>query len=455
MTSRPTEPDPTEPDPTGPPERTVGAFPAAWVLARSSTSAVVVAVVFAAGGLVLARVDLALLALPFIVAAGWAWDRRPRRTPASAVAIDLAPHSPGDAELRFTLTLPPAAGVDGIALRMASFGAELPEVVVSAGAARPVGLRVPVLHSGPQEVLRVEYRLVGTDAAALAAAPGPLAVHRVIPMPYAAISNLPLPWRLPGLTGNHDSSRPGDGGDFRDIHPYAPGDRLRRIDWKATARRGRFAGDLYVRRTAATSDATVVVVLDSGDDVGEQVAEWSRNGAATMGIGSLDVAREAAGSLAAGYVRAGDRVGFHDLADHGRVIAPGGGDRYLLRLLRAIELTRPSGSQARRLRPPVVPAGSLVYVLSTFLDEEASRKAELWRGSGHRVIAVDVLPAPRFTRSSLADRVAHRIVMMTRSDRIRSLEAQGVEILRWQDDGPDDPREARLRVLCRPVRGRR
>jgi uncharacterized protein (DUF58 family) len=300
----------------------------------------------------------------------------------------------------------------------------------------------------------VEHRLFGTEAAA-ATAEGPLTVRRVVPVPYTAITNLPLPWRLLGLTGTHDSSRPGDGGDFRDIHPFAPGDRLRRIDWKATARRGRFTGDLYVRRTAATSDATIVVVLDSGDDVGEQVAEWSRNTAAAKGIGSLDLAREAAASLAAGYLRVGDRVGFHDLADHARVIPPGGGTRHLWRLLRTIELTEPAGPRARRRRPPVVPAGALIYVLSTFLDEEASRMAELWRASGHRVIAVDVLPAPRFTRASRAEQIAHRIVMMTRSDRIRSLEAQGVEILRWQDDGPADPREARLRVLCRPVRGAR
>ena len=438
-----------------PPGRTIGASPAQWVLARSHTAAVVVAVVFAAGGLVLSRVDLALLALPFIVTACWAWDRRPRRAQASVVAVDLAPHHPGAAELEFLLTLSPAAGVDSAAVRLASFGAELPEIVVRADAARPVRLRVPVLHSGPQEVLRVEYRLLGTDAAFLGIPQGPLTVQRVIPAPYTAISNLPMPRRLRGLTGNHDSSRPGDGGDFRDIHPFAPGDRLRRIDWKTTARRGRFAGDLYVRRTAATSDATVLVVLDSGDDVGEQVAEWSRNAPAAKGIGALDLAREAAGSLAAGYVRAGDRVGFQDLASQSRVIAPGGGNRHLWRLLRAIELTQPSGARAHRRRPPVVPAGALIYVLSTFLDEEASRMAELWRAGGHRVIAVDVLPSPRFTRATRAERIAHRIVMMVRSDRIRSLEAQGVEILRWQEDGPADPREARLRALARPVRGGR
>jgi uncharacterized protein (DUF58 family) len=433
------------PDPTG------------WVLSRSATAAVVVAVVLAAAGLALSRVDVALLALPFVVVA--VRDRRPASGRDGAVTVDLAAPGRGDTELTAVLTVAPAPGVDAAALRVSSFGGDAREIVLGAGA-RPVALRLPVLHSGLHEVLRVEYRLLGADAAVLGRPQDPLSVQRVVPVPYAAPANLPLPRRLRGLTGTHDSSRPGDGGDFRDVHPFAPGDRLRRIDWKATARRGRFAGDLYVRRTAATSDATVVIVLDSADDLGEQVASWSPSAGATTGTSSLDLAREAAGSLAAGYLRLGDRVGFQDLAGSDRMIAPGGGQRHLWRLLRAIELTRPSGTRSRRRRPPVVPADALVYVLSTFLDEEASRMAELWAGSGHRVIAVDVLPAPRFARATRAERLAHRIVMMTRSDRIRALRAQGVEILRWQDDGPEDPREARLRALRlpergRPVRGRR
>ena len=137
------------------------------------------------------------------------------------------------------------------------------------------------------------------------------------------------------------------------------------------------------------------------------------------------------------------------------MIAHGGGSRHLWRLLRAIELTEPSGVRTRRQRPPVVTAGALVYVLSSFLDDQATRMAELWHSSGHRVIAVDVLPAFRFAGTSRYERIAHRIVMMERSDRIRALEAQGVQLLRWQEDGTSVSREVRLRRLSRPVRGPR
>ena len=274
-----------------------------WVLAPSFTAAVAVGVLFAAAGLLLARVDLVLLALPLIIAVAWAWDRQPRDARPSAGTVDLDSRANG-AELGFVLALTPPDGAESISVRLATLDASPQEIVVSAEAARELRGRIPVLHSGPQQVLRVEHRLFSADAAWRSLPQDPLKVNRVIPPPYTAVTALPLPRRLLGLTGTHDSSRPGDGGDFRDVHPFTTGDRLRRIDWKTTARRGRFVGDLYVRRTAATADATVLIVLDSHGDVGEQVAEWSRNRAAEKGISSLDLAREAASSLAAGYIRA-------------------------------------------------------------------------------------------------------------------------------------------------------
>jgi uncharacterized protein (DUF58 family) len=389
-----------------------------------------------------------------IASAAWAWDRRPDRSQPSTIMVELAAQ-PENGELWFTLTLSPPHRVETVSLQLTSLGGEPQQIALSATTIHGLSGRVPLLHSGPQEILRVDYRLFGADVSAMSLPQGPLRVNRVVAPPYTAISSLPLPRRLQSLTGSHESARPGDGGDFRDIHPFAAGDRLRRVDWKTTARRGQFTGDLYVRRTAATADAAVLIVLDSRDDVGEQVAEWSSNAAATKGTSALDIAREAASSIAAGYIRAGDRVGFQDLASRSRMIAHGGGSRHLWRLLRAIELTRPSAERIERERPPAVTAGTLIYVLASFLDDEAGRMAALWRASGHRVIAVDVLPAARFIGATRYERIAHRIVMMERDDRVRSLEAQGVEILHWQDDEASPSRAARLRMLSRPLRGRR
>ncbi|MCU1477893.1 MAG: hypothetical protein JWQ64_2586 [Subtercola sp.] len=424
-----------------------------WMLRSSFTALVLAAVILAAAGLLFARVDVALLALPLFVAAAINWSRRPGSQASGTVEVTVAPRPSGQT-LAYEMRVATPEGTDAVAVRLTLLGGDSREFVVTARAGERLTGSVPVLHSGPQPLVSAAVLLIGTDASLTSDPSESAAVSRVIPPPFAAITSLPLPRRLAGLTGSRDSSRPGDGGDFRDVHPFAPGDRLRRIDWKATARRARFDGDLYVRRTAATADATVIIVLDSRDEVGEQIAEWSRRTARDTGISSLDLSREAASSLAAGYIRAGDRVGVHDLSSEARLVAPGGGTRHLERVLRQVELTSPVGSPNIRFRAPIVPPGALIYVLSTFLDGGSARLASLWRGGGHRVIGVDTLPTARFERSNADERVAHRIVLMERADRLHELEAQGVEILRWHDDGAE-PREARLRALSRPPRSAR
>jgi uncharacterized protein (DUF58 family) len=413
----------------------------------------IVAILLAAGGLLLGRIDLALLALPLVVSLAWTWERRPVRTDTGIATLTLSETS--NTEIDFALVIEAPAGVEAIVLRSVVLGGEAHEIVVAGPAARDVAGHVPLLHSGLQELVRFDYRFLGTDAGEVSRPHEPLVASRVIAPRRATVASLALPPRLRGLTGSHESARAGDGGDFRDVHPFAAGDRLRRIDWKTTARRGQNAGDLYVRRTAALSDATVLLVLDSRDDVGEQVAEWSKNTAAAKGVSALDVAREAASSIAAAYIQAGDRVGFQDLSSRSRMIAHAGGRRHLRQLLRAIEITQPSAISFRRERPPIVPSGALVYLLSSLLDDEAVRMALRWRVTGHRVIVVDVLPAARFARTTRAERVAHRIVMMERDDRIRALRTHGVELLRWQEEGASLSRQARLQLLSRPARDAR
>lgn len=427
-----------------------------WTTSVGITAGGIVAIVLASAGLLLARIDLALLALPLIVSLAWTWERRPARTESATSTLTLLASS--DNEVNFTLGLDTPAGVEAVVLRSVVLGGEVHEIVVRAPLRRELAGRVPLLHSGPQELVRFEWRFLGSDAGGISQPQDELVASRVVSAPRTTIRWLPLPQRLLGLTGSHESVRAGDGGDFRDVHPFTAGDRLRRIDWKATARHGRNAADLYVRRTAALSDATVLIVLDSHDDVGEQVAQWSDNAAVAKGVSALDVAREAATSIASGYIQAGDRVGFQDLSGRSRIVGHAGGNKHLRVLLRAIEVTRPPTVRYRHVRPPIVPAGALVFLLSSLLDDGAVPLAQRWRATGHRVIVVDVLPTARFARTTRAERVAHRIVMMERDDRIRTLGARGVEMLRWPDDDPSLSRQARLQLLSRisrDVRGRR
>ena len=105
-----------------------------------------------------------------------------------------------------------------------------------------------------------------------------------------------------GLVGTHQARRPGEGSEFSSIRPFAPGDRLRRVQWRVSLR----TGALHVTSTVAEEDSSVLLLVDSGIEVG--VGE-GLHGRAT----SLDTAVRAAGAVAEHYLHRGDRVGMRVL----------------------------------------------------------------------------------------------------------------------------------------------
>src|SRR5699024_620324 len=150
-----------------------------------------------------------------------------------------------------------------------------------AGAAHRAGHRP---HRGPRHVpagpperlLRLRCAVPGGDHRPAAGHGAPAAGHAAGHTGAAAAGR---------ADRNHTSRRVGDGTAFRDVHLFTPGDRLRRIDWRVSARRsldvrtGRLT-ELYVRRTFATADASVMLVVDSRDAVGPDVATWGGGQAA-------------------------------------------------------------------------------------------------------------------------------------------------------------------------------
>jgi uncharacterized protein (DUF58 family) len=407
-------------------------------------------ILIAGAGLLFSRPQLVLIAAPILVSVVWALARRPRTDAKVGVRTTVGARAQADfVEYRVAFDVP--AETDAVVVRLYERGRDRSELVVDAATAQDLAGQVAIVHSGPQEILRVDYLLVGPYASAtIAPARGPRS-SRVIPPRIISLRRLPLPFRMFGLSGGHDSARPGDGGEFRDIHQFAPGDRLRRIDWRVTARHANTPGDLYVRRSFSTADATVLVVMDSRDDVAELITNRTAGGLKSDGPTSLDVAREAASSIASGYISSGDRVGFRDLAGSTRMIPPGGGSAQRHRVLSAIARTRPIGAPQRRLRAPVIPAGTIVYVLSTFLDNEAGRMAELWRVAGHRVVLVDTLLPTTMNGLRREQQTALRIIQLEREARILALGSLGVDVIRWHSAGDPSP-EVQLSTRTRTSR---
>ncbi|NNC10522.1 DUF58 domain-containing protein [Planctomonas sp. JC2975] len=406
---------------------------------------IAVALILTVTSVILGRADVLVVALTLITAVGVAASK-PRAAAGSArIAMGKRHAGRVDAEIHVQT----AADTDFATLRLTAMGSELRRVTLASGA-RDVRVDIPVLHTGDQELLAVTFREASADAVRVSG-PADEVASRIVVEPVAVdLRSLPLPSRLRGLTGTHDSSRPGDGGEFRDIHPFVAGDRLRRIDWKATARLTRSPGDLFVRRTHATSDAHVAIVIDDDTDVGERVSTWPFGDPAVGGNTTLDVAREAAWSLTCGYLDAGDSVSFQVLSRARGSVRRGAGARHreLLRAAIARVSAHPRGFA--RARTPQVAPGALVFVLSPFLDDDPGHLAQLWRAAGHRVIAVDTLPRLITDDLSRERLTALRVVLGRRDDRLHDLFAVGADRLRWDADA-----ESRLTALRALTRQRR
>ncbi len=129
-------------------------------------------------------------------------------------------------------------------------------------------------------------------------------------------------WGL--LDGEYASVFRGRSLDYDDLREYVPGDEIRDIDWKATARHGA----PLVKRYVATRKQTVLLVVDTGR---------SMAAVAPSGESKREVCIQVAGMLGYLAVRHGDPVGLVE-GDSAvtRMLEPAGGEANLERVLRAV-----------------------------------------------------------------------------------------------------------------------
>lgn len=253
-----------------------------------------------------------------------------------------------------------------------------------------------------------------------------------------------------GLVGIHPSRARGDGSALAEIRPFVSGDRLRRVNWRVTSR----TGSLHTNATTAERDTEVLVVLDTLSD--HTVQQEGRNDTGNETSSSLDITVAAAATIADHYLGLGDRVGLHDL---GRVIGSipaGSGARQRAvitdRLARGwVERVASSSGVRRtgRLR-----AGSLVLCCTPLLDPDVVDEVLRLLHRGAAVLVVDTLPPrlglsdvsavhPTGWRGRIDDRVRSRrywdeawaIRRLERQRVITGLERLGVPVVAWEGIG--------------------
>ncbi|RBM21485.1 DUF58 domain-containing protein [Streptomyces sp. PT12] len=176
-----------------------------------------------------------------------------------------------------------------------SFAASRHRLTVPAGERRRLTTSLAPTRRGDHRPVRVTVRSHGPLG--LAARQGSHAVPwtlRVLP-PFTSRKHLPGKLaRLRELDGRTTLLTRGEGTEFDSLRDYVPGDDVRSIDWRATARQSTVA----VRTWRPERDRHLLLVLDTGRTSAGRVGDVPR----------LDAAMDAALLLTALASQAGDRV---------------------------------------------------------------------------------------------------------------------------------------------------
>ncbi len=228
------------------------------------------------------------------------------------------------------------------------------------------------------------------------------------------------------FAGEYESAFRGRGMEFEEVREYQPGDDIRHIDWKVTARMGL----PFVKLHREERELTVMLLVDV-----------SSSGA--FGSGTKlknEVAAEIAALLAYTAIKSNDRVGliiFSDRIEH--FIPPKKGRSHVWRVIRDILTFRTARrqtdlKQALEYMSKILPRRVVAFVISDFLDEGYEDLIRL-SAKRHDVTAVVVSDRreselPRIGLLELEDAETGETLLVDTSD--RNVTA-GLRLLRDQD----------------------
>jgi uncharacterized protein (DUF58 family) len=194
------------------------------------------------------------------------------------------------------------------------------------------------------------------------------------------------------ITGAHASRFRGRGMDYQESRVYQPGDDIRSMDWRVTAR----AGIPYVKMYEEERERPVMLLIDLNPGMFF----------ATQGAFKSVMAARLSALIAWAAVANGDRIGGLIFNGKHLELQPRGGARGALHLFRQLVeatdpqqamLKSPGGTEAshldnalkrcRRVSKP----GSLIFILSDFYKINEETKAQLLRLRQHNdVVAMQI-----------------------------------------------------------------
>jgi uncharacterized protein (DUF58 family) len=239
------------------------------------------------------------------------------------------------------------------------------------------------------------------------------------------LRSLVAPLETQVFAGNQVSRLRGEGIEFADLREWRTGDRLRRVNWRATALRG----SLWVNEQNPERNTDVVLFLDT-------FAEVRAEGRSTN-----DRAVRAASTLAHLYLQRKDRVGVVGFGGFLSWLVPASGLRQLYAIIDALLTSQVVHSFALRgvdvLPPRTLPPKALVLAITPLLDNRTAAALLDLRARGYDLIVIEVSPLEMVApRPGSSRELAYRLWRLSREALRWRYEQVGVPVVTWREDEP-------------------
>ena len=243
------------------------------------------------------------------------------------------------------------------------------------------------------------------------------------------------------FTGNQVARAKGEGIEFADLRRYEYGDALRRINWRASARRN----ELWVNEMHPERNTDVIIFLDTFVEAREEKES------------TLDVAVRAAATLADRYLERKDRVGLISFGGYLNWLLPGSGLVQLYRIVDSLLDTEIILSYAWKgvdvIPARTLPPKALVLAISPLLDERALTTLLDLRARGFDLAVLEVSPAA-FASPAEGEReqLAYRLWQLKREALRSRYRRVGIPVVEWREGTPLEGALAEVGAFRRQAR---
>ena len=229
------------------------------------------------------------------------------------------------------------------------------------------------------------------------------------------------------FVGSHVAPDRSEGFDFADVRAYQPGDRLRSLNWRISARRE----EPWVTLRHPDRSTSVVIVLDASQSFSRRQADVQRRAVqAVLGLARL-------------HSNAQDRVGLLLLGSGMRWIEPNTGSLHLHQINDALlDLSKTKWATRAfnlEMMNRLVPADAFVIGVSPLGNRSVVQALTLLHQRGRRVDVIQpVVNWRKHRNAGDPDRFASRLYDLESDLERRRIRFAGLGVFPWEIDKPVD-----------------